>query len=147
LERELRGADVVYVGTVVAAALTKPLGNSGEPRRLSIKLEVSPQIAFKGNPSRIKGIETWNGYVPPLPNRWSSFAEIVRTEPGDTLLIVGKNEDTVFVDLCSASRRWDLDAESEVNKVFGPTPRVFPDASRDPKRPGIHSSTPLKPRA
>ncbi len=144
LDHELREADVVYVGTVVTATLVKPLGSSGQSRRVDIKLEVSPQITFKGDPRRIKGIETWNGYAPPVPKRWTKFAEIVPVEPGDTLLIVGKNDDMVAVDLCSASRRWELDVESAVNKVLGPTPRLFTDPEARPRKPEAGNPPPPK---
>jgi hypothetical protein len=116
---------VVYVGTIVASRLVRPLTEfrSGNPhRRPMVHHDVEPQIVLKGAPQVIPEIISASGYVDPTTGRFWEIAELMPVAPGDTLLIVGHAGKPVFVGLCSASRRWDAQTGKLVRHVFPDAP-------------------------
>lgn len=127
LEPELRAADVVYVGTVIRSEVTGELpslelSRDHRNRRIELRHTLQPQITFKGNPAEAPAmISTWQ-YNPPQSKTTVDYAERVVVMPGDTYLVVARGGESVRVNLCSPTRKWDAATAKVVRAEFSPAP-------------------------
>ena len=126
LEDQLRSADVVYVGTVVESKLVSSLKMMRAARyphgKLgSVQNTLVPELIFKGDPSRVPVVTSSTLSSDPK-GPFMRFGELVPVSPGDVLLVVARTGETPSIDLCSASRHWELETSRLVTKVLGPAP-------------------------
>ena len=127
LERELRAADVVYVGTVMRSELAAPLpsGAAAEQlrkRRIELRHTMQPEITLKGDPAAAPAVFSAWQYNPPQSRQTVNISELSAVMPGDTLLVVARHGQPTYFGLCSATRAWNAETAEVVRAAFPPAP-------------------------